>query len=188
MLRGVTRHPSLDDRHDPAIRLVEHDPAWAALARDELARIRSALGPLAARVDHVGSTAVPGLAAKPIVDLQASVLAITPVDPYVASLARLDYLFVPDPESPDFHFFAKPPERPRAFHLHVCDAGSEHERRHLAVRDYLRAHPDAAAEYEALKRRLVAAAPGDRLAYIAGKEPFMVALERRALRWAAAQL
>jgi GrpB-like predicted nucleotidyltransferase (UPF0157 family) len=188
MLRRVRRHPSLDDRHDPAIRLVEHDATWAARARDELARISAALGQLAVRVDHVGSTAVPGLAAKPIVDLQASVAAITPVDAYVAPLERLGYLFVPDPASPEFHFFAKPPERPRAFHLHVCEAGSRDERRHLAVRDYLRAHPDAAGEYDAFKRALVAAAPGDRLAYIAGKEPFMRALEERALRWAGAQM
>jgi GrpB-like predicted nucleotidyltransferase (UPF0157 family) len=88
---------------------------------------------------------------------------------------------VPDPELPDLHFFALPPERPRTHHLHVCESGGRHERRHLAVRDFLRAHPDEAAEYEALKRRLAAAHPEDRLAYIEGKDPFMATLEAQAL-------
>jgi GrpB-like predicted nucleotidyltransferase (UPF0157 family) len=177
------RHPSLDDRFDPAIRIEEHDPRWAQRAEAELRRVADALGPVAGRLEHVGSTAVPGLAAKPVLDLQLSVNAIEPREAYRPALERLGYLFVPDPESPDFHFFAKPPERPRAFHLHVCEAGSEHERRHLAVRDFLRASPDMAAEYAALKRTLVAEHPSDRLAYIAGKEPYMRELERRALAW-----
>lgn len=67
---GLIRHPSLDERFDPAIRIVDHDPAWAPAAADELGRIARALGDVAVRLDHVGSTAVPGLAAKPIVDLQ----------------------------------------------------------------------------------------------------------------------
>jgi GrpB-like predicted nucleotidyltransferase (UPF0157 family) len=180
-----SRHPSLDDRHDPAVRIVDHDPAWAERAAAEIGRIEAALGPLATRVDHVGSTAVPGLAAKPIVDLQASLTALEPRSSYVVPLERLGYLFAPDPASPDFHFFGKPPERPRAFHLHVCAAGSEHERRHLALRDFLRAHPDEAARYGDLKREIAARHPGDRLAYLDGKGPYLAGLERRALDWAA---
>jgi GrpB-like predicted nucleotidyltransferase (UPF0157 family) len=175
------RHPSLDDRFDPAVRIVDYDPAWAELAAAEIARIEAALGPLAVRVDHVGSTAVPGLAAKPIVDLQAAVAALEPRAAYVEPLEHLGYLFAPDPDSPDFHFFGKPPERPRAFHLHVCAAGSEHEHRHLALRDHLRAHPEEVSRYAALKRALVARAPGDRLAYIAGKDAYVADLERRAV-------
>lgn len=177
----MQRHPSLDDRFDPAIRIVEHDPAWASLADAEMRRIKDALGDLAVRVDHVGSTAVPGLAAKPIIDLQLSVASIDPVEPYREPLERLGYLFVPDPGSPDLHLFAKPPERPRTHHLHVCESGSEHERRHIGVRDFLRANPREAAEYEALKRHLAAEHPEDRLAYIEGKDAFMAALEIRAL-------
>ena len=144
-------------------------------------RIADALGEVAVRVDHVGSTAVPGLAAKPVIDLQLSVAAIDALDTYRGPLEQLGYLFVPDPASPDFHLFAKPAERPRTHHVHVCEAGSTHELRHLAVRDFLRSHPDEAAEYESLKRRLAAENPDDRLAYIEGKDPFMAALEARAL-------
>jgi GrpB-like predicted nucleotidyltransferase (UPF0157 family) len=177
------RHPSLDDRFDPAVRIVDYDTAWPELAAAELGLIEAALGDTVVRVDHVGSTAVPGLAAKPIVDLQASVAEIDRTDLYVPALDRLGYLFAPDDDSPDFHFFGKPAERPRTFHLHVCAAGSEHERRHLALRDYLRADPDEARRYADLKRELVAASPGDRLAYIEGKLGYVEALERRALGW-----
>jgi GrpB-like predicted nucleotidyltransferase (UPF0157 family) len=178
------RHPSLDERFDPAVRIVDHDRAWAALAEEEIGRIEPALGEVAVRVEHVGSTAVAGLAAKPIVDLLAAVGSIAPQAPYVEPLERLGYLFASDPESPDLHFFARPPARPRSFHLHVCVAGGEDEIRHLALRDYLRTHPDEAARYAALKREVVARHPGDRLAYIEGKADFVAALERRALAWA----
>ena len=169
---------------DPAVRIVDHDPAWPARAAAELRRIAGALGAVAVRLEHVGSTAVPGLAAKPIVDLQVSVDALEPRERYVAPLERLGYLFVPAPESPDYHFFGRPPERPRAFHVHVCEAGSEQELRHVAVRDFLRAHPAEAERYAAVKREVAARHLEDRLAYIEGKDEYVAALERRATSWA----
>jgi GrpB-like predicted nucleotidyltransferase (UPF0157 family) len=165
------------------VRIVDHDPAWPAQADAELRRIKQALGAVAVRLEHVGSTAVRGLAAKPILDLQLSVDVLEPRERYVEPLERLGYVFVPAPESPDHHFFARPPERPRTHHLHVCAAASDHEVRHIAVRDFLRAHPDEAARYAALKRRLVARHPQDRLAYIKGKEAYVTALEARAVAW-----
>lgn len=83
-----------------------------------------------------------------------------------------------------YHFFAKPPQRPRTHHLHVCEAGSDHEFRHVAVRDFLRNHADEAASYAGLKREVVARHPQDRLAYIDGKDGYVTALERRAVTWA----
>lgn len=183
----MERHPSLDDRFDPAVRIVASDPAWPALAEQELRQIVTAVGDAAVRADHVGSTAVPGLAAKPIIDLQLSVDALEPSERYVTPLAGLGYLYVPAPESPGYRFFAKPPERPRAYHLHVCATGSEEELSHLAVRDLLRADPHEAARYAALKRAVAARHPQDRLAYIEGKEEHMVELERRAMQWASAR-
>ena len=179
-----SRHPSLDDRFDPAVRIVAYDGDWPGQAGEELRRLGQALGAVAVRLEHIGSTAVPGLAAKPILDLQLSVAAMQPQARYVEPLERLGYLFVPSPESPDLHFFARPPERPRSHHLHVCEAGSDHERRHLAVRDFLRTHDDEAARYAALKRDAVARHPRDRLAYMAGKGAYVADLEARALAWA----
>lgn len=182
----MKRHPSLDDRFDPAIRIVGYDPAWPAMAERELRRIAGAMGDVAVRLEHVGSTAVPGLAAKPIIDLQLSVAAMEPRERYVVPLERLGYLFAPAPESPDHHFFGRPPERPRTHHVHVCLTGSEHELRHVALRDFLRSHPEEAASYAALKREVAARHPQDRLAYIDGKDAYVTALERRAVRWARA--
>lgn len=136
------------------------------------------------RLEHVGSTSVPGLAAKPILDLQLAVASIEPTAIYVDPLEDLGYLFAPDPASPDFHFFGKPPRRPRSHHLHVCEAGSEHEFRHLAVRDFLRTHSAEVAKYAALKREIAARHPHDRLAYIDAKETCMTDLEARAVAWA----
>jgi GrpB-like predicted nucleotidyltransferase (UPF0157 family) len=179
----LRRDPSLDERHDPAVRLIPHDPAWPLQARRELRLIADALGPIAVGLEHVGSTAVPGLAAKPILDLQVSVASLQARAQYLEPLRRLGYKFIADPDSPDYLLFAKPALRPRSHHLHVCSAGSAHEARHIAVREYLRATPAEARRYEALKRSLVERAPADRLAYIAGKREYVDALERRALRW-----
>jgi GrpB-like predicted nucleotidyltransferase (UPF0157 family) len=173
----------LDDRFDPAVRIVDYDPAWPELAATEIARIEAALGAVAVRVEHVGSTAVPGMAAKPIVDLQMAVAAIEPTAPYSGPLGELGYLFAPDPASPAFHFFGRPAERPRTHHVHVCEADSDHELRHLALCDYLRTHPGEAMRYGEVKRELVALRRGDRLAYIEGKSGYVAALEQRALRW-----
>jgi GrpB-like predicted nucleotidyltransferase (UPF0157 family) len=174
----------MGEERDPAVRIVDYDPAWPHEAARELAPVGAALGDLAVRLDHVGSTAVPGLAAKPIVDLQVSVAALEPQAAYVEPLAAIGYLFVPFPDSPEYHFFGKPPERPRTHHLHVCLAGSHEERRHLAVRDFLRADPGEAARYEAVKRESARLHPEDRLTYMEGKGAYVEELERRALEWA----
>jgi GrpB-like predicted nucleotidyltransferase (UPF0157 family) len=169
------------EERDPAVRIVEPDPGWAEEAERELARVGEALDEVAVRLEHVGSTSVPGLAAKPIVDLQVSVAALEPQAAYVEPLEAIGYLFVPYATSPEYHFFGRPAERPRTHHLHVCLAGSFEERRHLAFRDHLRSHPEDAARYEAVKREAARRHPEDRLAYMAFKEPVLLELERRAL-------
>jgi GrpB-like predicted nucleotidyltransferase (UPF0157 family) len=183
----AARHPSFDERFDPAIVVVAYDPAWIALAAAELARISEALGAVASRLEHVGSTAVPGLDAKPIIDLQVSVADISARAAYADPLERLGYLFAYDPASPDHHFFGRPHARPRTHHVHVGAAGGADERRHLAVRDFLRAREGEASRYAQLKRELGAREPHDRLAYMAGKDAYVSALEARALEWARAR-
>lgn len=172
-----------DSTPDPNLRIVPYDPIWPLRFAREAAVLRAALGSVAVAIDHVGSTSVPGLAAKPIVDIQITVRALEPFAAYAEPLERLGYGFVPDPEFPDLHFFPKPPAPPRDFHIHVMLAGGDHERRHLAVRDYLRAHADVAAEYATVKRRVAEAAAGNVDSYVAGKDAFVKDLERRALAW-----
>jgi GrpB-like predicted nucleotidyltransferase (UPF0157 family) len=171
----------MGEERDPAVRIVDYDPAWPEEAERELACVAEALGETVVRLDHVGSTSVPGLAAKPIVDLQVSVAALEPQAAYVEPLEAIGYLFVPFATTPEYHFFGKPAERPRTHHLHVCLAGSHEELRHLAVRDYLRTDREEAARYEAVKRESARLHPEDRVAYMKGKDAFVAELERRAL-------
>lgn len=129
--------------------LVPHDPAWARRFEVEAARVRSALGDRAVRVDHIGSTAVPGLVAKPIVDLDVSVPDVEDDDAYLPDLVAAGYVLrVREPG----HRLVRTPERD--VHVHVCSAGSAWERDHLAFRDLLRASPADRDAYAALKQRL----------------------------------
>jgi putative glutamine amidotransferase len=161
--------------------LVEYDPAWPSMFEDEAARIRAALGDVAVGIEHVGSTAVPGLAAKPVIDIQVSVDAMVPRERFVAPLVALGYEFVTDPTDTEHEYFKKETNGVRTHQIHVCPAGSEWERRHLAFRDHLRASPNDAARYSELKRRLAAEHPRDIMTYIDGKTPFIREIEERAL-------
>lgn len=147
------------------IEIAGYDPRWPEAFAGEAARIGAALGPLAVRIDHVGSTAVPGLAAKPVIDLQVSVRALAPRTPFDAALAALGYRHVPLGDFDRVYpFYTRPHGWPGTHHVHLCVAGSIEERRHLAFRDRLRADASAAADYEALKRRLAAQHHGRTLA------------------------
>ena len=137
-------------------------------------------------MEHVGSTAVPGLAAKPIVDIQVSVPAMAPRDRYARPLTELGYVFLPDPTDPEHEYFQKDVDGVRAFQVHVCPVGSEWERRHLQFRDHLRSHPEDAARYAELKRRLAAEHPNDIMSYVHAKTPFIREIEARAEREATA--
>jgi len=167
--------------------VVPYDPAWPAAFERERERLRPALGPLALRIEHNGSTAVPGLAAKPVIDIQISVARLHPIDAYAPALARLGYVHVPHADDAVCPFFHRPAEWPYTHHVHVVEAGGEEERRTLAFRDYLREHADVAREYEALKRQIAQEFTGDdfasREAYAGAKTAFItriVALTRTA--------
>jgi GrpB-like predicted nucleotidyltransferase (UPF0157 family) len=157
--------------------LAPYDPGWAVEFERERARIAAALGAAALRIEHNGSTAVPGLAAKPIIDIQVSVARLHPLDVYALALATLGYLHVPHPDDAFCPFFHRPAAWPHTHHVHLVEAGAEEERRTLGFRDYLRAHPEAAREYAALKAQLAREFAGDdfasREAYAAAKSAFI---------------
>lgn len=180
-LRGTRAKPGEQQGRSREYHIVDADPSWPARFEAEATRIRDALGKVAAHVDHVGSTSVPGLVAKPIIDIQASVSSMTPRTAYVDPLCALGYRWTLDPWSDEHEYFSRDQNGDRAFQIHVCQAGGSWERRHLAFRDWLRDHPDDAARYEQLKRSLVEAHPRDILSYIDGKGPFIRSVEARAL-------
>ena len=160
------------------------DPAWPARFDEEAARLAALLpDDLVTRIDHVGSTAVPGLDAKPIIDVQVSVRTMTPVEAYVGPLTAGGYRHVLDPWSDDHEFFSRDgDDGNRAVNLHVCADGSDWERKHLAFRDHLRAHPEDAAAYADLKRDLAAHHGVDRAGYTEDKTDFVERVTSIALR------
>jgi GrpB-like predicted nucleotidyltransferase (UPF0157 family) len=163
----------------------QYDSSWPALFEEEAYRLRAVLGSTALRIEHVGSTAVPGLAAKPVIDIQVSVASLAPHGRYVDVMSSLGYRHV---ALGDFDlvypFFHKPVEWPGTHHVHLCEVGSEQEWRHLAFRDYLRAHPDVAAQYELLKRDLArrhnASTPRSMERYSLAKSEFVADVLRAA--------
>lgn len=162
------------------ITIVDYDPEWPARFEAEALRLREALGPVAARIDHVGSTAVPGLSAKPVVDIQVSVRRLEPMHTYREPLQRLGYEYEADPNVEDYLFF-RADARPRHVHIHVCESGSSHERRQLAFRDWMRTHPADAQRYAALKERLAKREWANADAYADAKGPFIEEIVRRAV-------
>jgi GrpB-like predicted nucleotidyltransferase (UPF0157 family) len=183
--REPTRREQVALLSDEPVRVVAHDPGWAAYAEAELGRISEALGPFAVRLEHVGSTAVDALAARPIVDLQVSVAALHPADRFVEPLERLGYRFAPDLDRPEDPLFVRPAAGAATHRVHVCAVGSGLEARRLAVRDFLRAKPDEAGAFGELKRRIAEDNGGDRAIYLIEVALRLDAIEREAIAWAA---
>jgi GrpB-like predicted nucleotidyltransferase (UPF0157 family) len=168
------------------IQILDYDPAWVAMFERERARVQDALGPIVVTVEHVGSTAVPGLAAKPIIDLQVSVAAFDPLEAFRTPLERLGYVYRADNPERTKRYFREPPGRRRT-HVHVRRAGSFSEQWALLFRDYLRAHREVADGYAARKRGLAIRFRDDRHGYTEAKVPVMWEIIRRADEWAQAQ-
>lgn len=158
----------------PRVVVVAYDPAWPAAFEAIRARIAPALAGIAGSIEHVGSTSAPGLAAKPIIDIDVVVPdSAAAVAAAVAALATLGYEHRGDLGIVGREAF-RAPAGPIAHPLYVCREGSLALRNHLALRDYLRVHPAAVTEYGSLKRALAARYPDDIDAYVAGKAPFVL--------------
>jgi putative glutamine amidotransferase len=178
-LRGSRAKPGAREGRSRAFEIKPYDPGWPRRFETESARIAAALGDQVVRVEHVGSTAVPGLGAKPVVDIQVSVRSMVPRATYVEPLVQLGYRWALDPWTDEHEFFSRDVNGQRAFHVHVCGQGSEWEQRHLAFRDRLRNHPGDAAAYERLKRDLAERHPRDTYTYTDEKTAFIREVEAR---------
>ena len=180
-LRASRAGPREAEGRGRAYGISDPDPAWPARFEAEAARLVDALpADLVSRIDHVGSTSVAGLAAKPVIDMQLSLRSLTPREAYVGPITALGYRWVLDPWDVDHEYFSRDVEGERRFQIHACTAGSSWERRHLVFRDWLREHNDDAAAYAELKRKLAASHPRDTLAYTEAKTAFITAIVHRA--------
>lgn len=182
----------------PQITIVPYDDRWPAEFSQIAESLQAALGARALRIDHIGSTAVPTLDAKDVIDLQVTVTSLTPAEPLIAAIESAGYLHRDDihndhpmhgkesePAEWEKLYFASPPGQ-RPVHVHVRAAGRANQRYPLLFRDYLRTHPVALAGYAEVKRQLAHYHPNDQDAYYDVKDPACDIVMSGAEDWAAA--
>jgi GrpB-like predicted nucleotidyltransferase (UPF0157 family) len=181
---GYQQNSRSQPRAPEPVRIVAYDPGWPRRYEVWRDRMATLLGPVARRIEHVGSTSVPGLAAKPIIDVQVSVADMAAEDRYVppCEAAGLQLRFRDD----EHRYFQPPPGRPREVHLHVCQQGSEWERLHLLFRDYLRASAAAREAYAAAKREASRLWADQAAAYTDAKSDVILDILGQAESWAGA--
>jgi len=173
-----------DGSERPAVPLVliDYDPAWPETYACWRHQVEAALGTTALGIEHVGSTSVPGLAAKPIVDIQVSVADLVRERRYAPHLERVGLVLRSRDE---LHRYFRPPAgQPREVHVHVCTAGSKWERDHLLFRDYLRADSAARRRYAETKRANIRRWSDDGWAYTEAKTSVVLDILEQATHWA----
>jgi GrpB-like predicted nucleotidyltransferase (UPF0157 family) len=173
-------------RAQEPVRIVDYDPGWPARFEQERTELAAAIGEwIVGGVHHVGSTSVPGLEAKPVIDILVGVGSLESSRACFGPLSALGYLYAPY-RAGEMHWFCKPDRRRRTHHLHVVPVASSRFREELAFREHLRGDADAAREYGASKRALATEFEHDREAYTAAKADFIRAALDRAGGWTGA--
>lgn len=162
------------------VELESYNDEWQRAFETEAERVRATFGDRIVALEHVGSTAIEGLAAKPIIDMLLVVETLIDEQRWIDRLENLDYAFRPDDSVSDRLFFAKGPERDRTHYLSVTEHGSDTHVEQRLFRDHLRRHPRKAKEYEQLKRKLATRFPDDRGAYTERKSQFVQRILREA--------
>jgi GrpB-like predicted nucleotidyltransferase (UPF0157 family) len=163
------------------VEIVRYDPAWPAHFAVERGLLLGAIEEyICGPIEHIGSTAVPGLLAKPVIDVMAAVRSLEGSRPAIPMLEKLGYSYA-DYRSGVMHWFCKPSPQRRTHHLHLVPFRSALWNERIAFRDYLREHPQTAAEYGALKVRLAERFRFDRESYTDAKESFVMRIVYLAL-------
>ncbi|WP_432254677.1 GrpB family protein [Limimaricola sp. AA108-03] len=164
--------------------ITPHDPNWSAAFDAEARAVQAVLAEVAIALHHIGSTAIPGIPAKPVIDMLGVVPELGQLDRRTVELRALGYVAMGAYGIEGRRYFLKKDAAGRhTHHLHVYPEGSAHIERHLVFRDYLRQHPEQAAAYGTLKLRLTNGGARSREAYQDGKAPFIMQTERKALDW-----
>lgn len=166
------------------VSLVEYRPEWRSVFEDEKSRIQSALGEVSAQIEHIGSTAVVGLAAKPIIDIMIGLEDFSIADQIVPKIEALGYEYIQKYEAvmPFRRFFSKEQMGIRTHQIHMVEIGTEFWDRLILFRDYLRQKADVAARYAALKRELAEREWNDVNEYADAKTEFVREIENEARR------
>ncbi|MEF2097753.1 GrpB family protein [Bacillus sp. CFBP9009] len=162
------------------VEIEDYNPNWVSEFQQEKARIMKVLKNYSLCVEHIGSTSVIGLGAKPILDIMAGVQHLDEADTFIEPLKSIGYEFVPHKEFPERRFFRKGQWRAGTHHLHIYRFGSEQWKNQLSFRDYLRSHPDVRKQYQELKLSLAQKHPGDIVGYTKAKAPFILNVMKKA--------
>ena len=162
------------------LELTQYSPLWPAVFDLERQRLLEIFGE-GVVIEHIGSTAVPGLGGKPIIDMMLGTADIAQVDARIPQLEAEGYRYRPEFEKsvPDRRFFTKLDRPPGKFHLHAVPLEGAYWKRQLMVRDALRRYPQVAQQYGRAKQRAAARHPGDRAAYVEAKAEFIRALLKK---------
>ena len=160
------------------IELVPYSPRWETLFQEEQGRLTMLLGQDVLDIQHIGSTAIVGMVAKPIIDIAIAVTTFEAGAQCVDRIESLGYIYRGEHGIPRRHYFIK--GNPRTHHLHMVEIDSDDWTDNLLFRDYLRSHPDMAEQYAALKQELAATYATDRRAYTESKAPFIQEVLHRA--------
>ena len=163
---------------DIPVYLVEYDHCWRARFIEEREQIVRVLSGQDVDVEHIGSTAIPGMAAKPIIDIMVLIDDIAASTPCIEQLKTLEYDYYPYGEDvfPERRWLCKPGQAERTHHLHLVERKSPFHRDHILFRDYLRTYADVARQYESLKQQLARRHPNDRDRYTDGKSDFVASI------------
>ncbi len=167
------------------IAIVRYESQWPREFDAERVRLEQVFKGVPVVVEHVGSTAVPGLGAKPIIDIMIGLLRLEEAEVRAPALEQIGYEYVPahELELPGRRYFRKVQGERRSHHLHAVVRGSEFWRRHLLFRDYLRQHDSTAVEYFELKQKLASMHRTNRRAYLEAKSDFIEAVLLKAAKW-----
>ena len=170
------------EKRKQIIEVVPYDTDWPNQFEEEARRIRPIFSNNFVAIHHIGSTSVPGLAAKPTIDIILEVKNIELVDHCNDAMEKLGYEAWGEYHIPGRRFFVKGEDK-RTHHVHTFQTGSAEIANHLYFRDYLKSHPDEAKEYADLKIKLAEQFSHDRRGYVQNKEDYVKALEKKAMDW-----
>ncbi|NDJ17938.1 GrpB family protein [Myxacorys almedinensis] len=166
------------------VEVVPPNSAWREEFSAESKRIALVMGENIVTIHHIGSTAIPGIYAKPVIDFLIEVKDINETDAQTAAMAAIGYEAMGEFGLPGRRYFRKEqPSGIRTHHVHTYEIGSPEINRHLAFRDYMIAHPDVAQQYSELKRELAKQYPQNIEGYMDGKDEFVQMVEKKALEW-----
>jgi GrpB-like predicted nucleotidyltransferase (UPF0157 family) len=165
------------------IKVVPYHPNWSELFEAEADELTAILGQEVVAIHHIGSTAIPGISAKPIIDMLVEVHDIEKIDDFNEEMIQLGYQPKGEFGIPGRRFFIKGGDATRTHHVHVFQTGNPEVERYLDFRDYMTAHPEEAQAYGRLKAQLAQKFPEDIDSYMEGKDRFIKEIDRKAQAW-----